>query len=483
MLYNTSKEYVIFMNKRMCMLGALAVMFSSTAYAALPGSEVKLAENILELDRQLKIYREGTKLFEQKFTDDVFIVADELQNTDEVMLSNIVVTDNKNVPVKYVMKRLKVKAGDKINVSKLKKQVEFFNATNISGVKAELVNTSETGAATLKLKFIEPKHRSFRYMFVDNGGPENTGEYRVGLMSESYGFLHNDDRLYGITYFSKGVKSGYKVYDTPVSHHGTRAYLGWSSDKVRLKKGPLRDRGFIGRADDGYLGVNHPFIANNQQKLEGFVELHYKWGENELPHEYKLKTKTKGVTGGIRYIDKDRAGFNFVKLSVNGYKGDVELNGIDQNADDGVYYNLFAVRRQLLPHKQYLQAKVYGQYSSQSKLPSSEHLDIGGMYSVRGYEENKLSGYKGYFGSFEYNVPLTKDAESLRSFVFYDYGAINNGVYSDNKGREYITSCGAGLEFKRSGWHAKVALGIPLKHSAGLTHDKTRTHFFVQKMF
>lgn len=483
MLYNTSKEHVIFMNKRMCMLGMLAVMFSSTAYAALPGSEVKLAENILELDRQLKIYREGTKLFEQKFTNDVFLVTDELQNTDEVMLNNIIVIDNKNVPVKYVLKRLKVKAGDKIKVSKLKKQVEFFNATNISGIKAELVNTSEARTATLKLKFIEPKHRSFRYMFVDNGGPENSGEYRVGLMSESYGFLHNDDRLYGITYFSKGVKSGYKVYDTPVSHHGTRAYLGLSSDKVRLKKGPLRDRDFVGRADDGYLGVNHPFIANKQQKLEGFAELHYKWGESRLPHEYKLENKTKGITGGIRYINKDNTGFNFVKLAVNGYKGEAELDSVDQNDKDGVYYNLFAIRRQLLPHKQYLQAKVYGQYAGHKDLPSSEHLEIGGMYSVRGYEENKLSGYKGYYGSLEYNLPLSKDNETIRAFVFYDYGSITNGLYSENKGREYISSYGVGFDFKSSGWHAKIALGIPLKHSEAITHDKTRTHFYMQKMF
>ena len=132
-----------------------------------------------------------------------------------------------------------------------------------------------------------------------------------------------------------------------------------------------------------------------------------------------------------------------------------------------------------MPNTNYLMFRLFGQYTNNEALPSSEQFSIGGMATVRGYEESLLSGNKGWFGSMEYGFPISKDKQTWRGFVFYGYGTVYNESYNN---RDYITSTGIGVEFFKDSWYGKVALGIPLSDSGeNIEKDDGRIHFYLQK--
>lgn len=467
------------MKKIGILIAAGMLLTSSHVSAAAPGPEKLLADNILKLDGQLQGHRERTDLFQRTSLSKLVTIDESLKGQESFVLGKLSVEKGKRLPASYVYNRIPLQQGDKFTVAELQKMLAFYNSTNINAVTAELMQSRSMGRTDVILKVKEPKHANLHYFFVDNAGKDETGLYRTGYFSDTYGFFRNDDRFYGLSYISKGVWSGYMVYDTPISHEGTRAYFGYANDIVKIKKGSLSHKDFKGKANDAYAGFKQPLKADNNVRVSAYAEVHYKWNDIDMPGQYEIDDNATVVTCGMKAFSKDRYGSNYAKLSVSSYRADIDEFAKDNR---GTYYNAVLVRRHKLPKHQYLQAKLMGQYSKHKDVPHTETFDIGGMYSVRGYEEDVLSGSKGWVGSIEYNAPLTKDAKTLRGFVFYDHGTVYS-LANDPERHAYIDSCGAGLEFRKDGWEAKVALGVPVKTSDGLAHDKTRTHFFMQKMF
>lgn len=93
-----------------------------------------------------------------------------------------------------------------------------------------------------------------------------------------------------------------------------------------------------------------------------------------------------------------------------------------------------------------------GWSADQDKIPSSESFQLGGIYSVRGYESSFLCGAKGFSASAELGCDLAKTPLSLRSlptsraFVFFDYGRVFDDARQGGSGlRRPIYSTGFGL--------------------------------------
>lgn len=138
------------------------------------------------------------------------------------------------------------------------------------------------------------------------------------------------------------------------------------------------------------------------------------------------------------------------------------------------------MRRQNLKNDQYMLYRLYGQYTAFESLPSTEQFTLGGMGSVRGYQESILSGDKGWFTGMEYGFPISSDHQTWRGFVFLDHGvAYNNFTIKTTK--DYLTSAGLGLECSKGGWYVKAVLGIPLKDSGNIGDASPRVHFYLQR--
>jgi hemolysin activation/secretion protein len=92
-----------------------------------------------------------------------------------------------------------------------------------------------------------------------------------------------------------------------------------------------------------------------------------------------------------------------------------------------------------------LRASLKGQYSDES-LISGEQFGLGGVYSVRGYEEREVSSDIGYFITFEAHTPKWNN---LNLIAFYDYGEGHNRDALPNvKDSWNLASVGVGLRWQ-----------------------------------
>lgn len=390
----------------------------------------------------------------------------------------IKVQGNKRILSSYVQDRVTAREGELSDLNQLQKDLLLYNTTNNYRLSAELVPGKEVGTSDLVLTLDEPENPWSSYFFVDNANQDESGLYRAGFMSTAYGLSGADDRLVVNPIFTEGSISGMLAYDAPINNAGTRATISYSRNRVKIIDGQFEDFDIKAYSNDLSFGINHPLNVTALTKVDFFAEVHHKWSNTTYSGWDIADNETDMLKAGLNARSYDKNGLWFVQLSVSDY--DSELKVQDRDAS-GNYYGAYVMRRQNLPDDQYLLLRAYGQYTDDKELPSSEQFSIGGIATVRGYEESELSGEKGYFASLEYGIPLSKDKQSLRGFMFYDYGAVYNS-YNLDSARNYISSTGVGLEFFHKGWYGKVVLGIPLEDSGDNIHkSKTRTHFYLQK--
>lgn len=392
------------------------------------------------------------------------------------------VEGNKRILSSYVLDRVSAQKGELSDLNLLQQDLLLYNNTNNHRLRAELVPGKELGESDLVLTLEEPENPWSTYFFVDNANQEESGLYRAGFVSTAYGLSGSDDRLVINPVVTEGSISGFVSYDFPISNEGTRANISYSRNRVKIIDGEFEDYDIKSHSNDLSVGLSHPINVTALAKVDFFGEVHRKWSDTVMEefNQALADNETNGIKVGFNARKYDSKGLWFAQLCVTGYDSDIKLS-VDNRERNGEYYGAYLMRRQSLPDAQYLLLRTYGQYTSKKELPSSEQFSVGGMATVRGYEESELSGDKGFFASLEYGFPLSKDKQSLRGFVFYDYGAVYS-EYSLNSDRNYISSTGVGLEFAHKDWYGKIALGVPVQDSGDNIHSsKTRTHFYLQK--
>ena len=390
----------------------------------------------------------------------------------------IKVEGNKRILDSYIKDRVSAKTGELSDLNQLQKDLFLYNNTNNYRLRAELVPGKNLGDSDLILTVEEPENPWSTYFFVDNANQDDSGLYRVGFLAAAHGLSGADDSLIVSPVFTEGTISGMVAYDAPISNEGTRATFSYSRNRVKIIDGTFEDYDIKANSNDASVGISHPLNVTALAKVDLFAEYHHKWNDTTYSGMEIADRATNSIKMGINVRKYDKNGLWFAQLSATGYESDNHYNG---TYEDGEYYGAYLMRRQNLPYAQYLLVRAYGQYSNNQSLPSSEQFSVGGIATVRGYEESVLSGDKGWFASVEYGFPISKDKQSLRGFAFYDHGVAYNNYGTDTT-RNYISSTGVGLEFFHKGWYGKIALGVPLKDSEDNIHSsKTRTHFYLQR--
>lgn len=186
-------------------------------------------------------------------------------------------------------------------------------------------------------------------------------------------------------------------------------------------------------------------------------------------------------------------------------------------------------------HAQYKLAKLYGYYNtnfnipktkiplnylltfdsqlSQDTLYGTEKFNIGGIYSVRGFDENSISGDNGYyirndlkinssyllpkklFGSKLFNFGGSKGLSVANFFsktyltIFYDYGYVRNKNIISEAGEGYMSGAGAKLNYsgKYLDWDLTFSKGLQspkfIQNIYEQTKDEETVYFNVSTKF
>lgn len=125
-------------------------------------------------------------------------------------------------------------------------------------------------------------------------------------------------------------------------------------------------------------------------------------------------------------------------------------------------------------------SQLSGQKSN-NVLYGSEQIQIGGLYSVRGFVKNVLTGDDGYYWRNELSIrqPVTIGSETINSriYVGYDMGEVRNIAPNIPQGRLSGMAVGISVNWRGASWDLFNAR--PLTSPANMTKESGQTWFRV----
>jgi len=393
---------------------------------------------------------------------------------------NIAVEGNRHTRDSYIKNRLPLKPGTISGTRELTKALQRFNGTNDTQLHIVLQAGKEPGTTDYVILVGEPERNQTVSLYMDNAGYKTTGELREGIFYNYRSLTGRRDNL-GLSYLrSRGSDAFGASYSIPLGRKGTRLDLSYNSNSTEIVKGGLEDLNVKGHGYSAGATLRQPILIDENKRMEaGLQFLH-------------SRSKTDSHTINYTWVDDHTNRYipyfsliNYGKSTVLYQKHSIEKGswsgpgtGI---ADDYVLYNFNGIYQKRFKHGQMFQSRIEAQLASRENIPSGERFYLGGIESVRGYEESYLSGDEGYRLSLQYQVPVSRDRK-VQAFTFFDYGKVFGT--GDNYEDSVLMSTGLGVTASYKDITASVTLGVPLKRELnGEEVNRAHVNFTVYGVF
>jgi hemolysin activation/secretion protein len=257
----------------------------------------------------------------------------------------------------------------------------------------------------------------------------------------------------------------------PVYSYGTRLSFDFNNSHSRLG-GPYKGLGVKGHAQSHFFKLTHPLIQTAKSDLflyAGYdlVNANTSW-LNGISNPERLSTYNLNVLrAGLYGMTDDSYGRWIGNLGF-----DFGMGGNGHGApQDTTFFKVSAgaTRVQRLWGRSAGIVRVNGMYSP-NKLFAAEQFQLGGPYTLRGYQPAEIIGDYGVSGTVEYRFPIPflnriapKIDERIRLAAFYDFGWVgeNGNVYDYPK--SFLQSVGFGTYITFADWlTTQIGVGFPL---------------------
>lgn len=386
-----------------------------------------------------------------------------------------------------IMGKAGLREGDVFNAKNLQRAMKEINREDYVQIQTEVERQpegDENTVLTLNVRDRFPVNLNFSY---DDYGRSYTGAQRVSFLVGMDNLTGLGDKIYGGTILSSGSTGWMAGYSLPVSSYGTRLSFDFSDSHVKLG-GPWRPYGVKGNAQSYFFKLTHPLVQTAKSDL--FLYTGYDFvnantsmafgGPKTYLSDYNLHVWRTGLYG----MTDDSYGRWIGNMNV-----DFGMSGTDKtnlsNADTTFFkIGANATRVQRLFSRSMGVVRIGGQYSP-NNLFAAEQMQIGGPYTLRGYQPAEMLGDYGFSGTLEYRTPvplLDKVCpwldDRLRLAVFYDYGWVGNNSNAYGNGDTFLHSVGFGTYMNFTDWlTAQIGIGFPLKHEN--SNNTARFYFSV----
>lgn len=382
-----------------------------------------------------------------------------------------------------IMGKAGLREGDVFNAKNLQRAMKEINREDYVKVQTEVERESvgeENTSITLNVRDRFPVNAGIMY---DDYGRSYTGAQRVSFLLGMDNLTGLGDKIYGGTILSSGSTGWMAGYSLPVSSYGTRLSFDFSDSHVHLG-GPYKGLGVKGNAQSYFFKLTHPLIQTAKSDLYlysgyDYVNASTTWnpaGTKSYLSDYSLNVWRSGLYG----MTDDDYGRWIGNLAVDfGMGGNDHMNS--KSDTTFVKFAASATRVQRLFSRSMGIVRVGGQYSPNDLFPA-EQMQLGGPYTLRGYQPAELIGDYGVSGTVEYRTPVPLlDRISpwlddrLRLAVFYDWGFIgeNSNIY--NYPQKFLHSVGFGSYLSLTDWlTAQVGVGFPF----GNDYNESTARFY-----
>ena len=394
------------------------------------------------------------------------------------------VTGNRHTRASYIKSRLGIRPGSIENTKKLDRRIQRTVATDDLALNVTLKAGKEPKTTDYEIVVAEPKNQSVT-LYVDGAGNESTGRWRAGAFYSNRSLFKIRDRLNLGYLHSKGMDSFSAGYSVPLGHNGTRLSLDYNTNATKVVKGIYHDQGMSvkGHASSLSATLTQPLHVSEKVKVEALLSGTYQHSVTDIVNARIVDDTFKDVVAGLSVTNYGKQWALYQKHSVTfgHWDNDAITTATAGRSSHYTIYNFLGLYQYAGKAGQLFNFRASAQWSGSSSLRPSRQFFLGGVYSVRGYEENAIGGDSGFSVSAEYAVPVTKDrAVSLYEFV--DYGSL----FGEDKPLHHtLLGVGAGVRarFKKTAY-IDLAVGFPLKRKLdGMKADRTRIHLSANVTF
>ena len=374
-----------------------------------------------------------------------------------------------------IMGKAGLREGDVFNAKNLQRAMKEINRESYVQVQTEVErqeNGDEDTAITLNVRDRFPVQLGLGY---DDYGRSVTGDQRVSFLVGMHNLTGLGDKIYGGTILSSGSTGWMAGYSLPVSSYGTRLSFDFSDSNVRLH-GPYRGLNVKGSAQSYFTKLTHPFIQTAKTDLYGYIGYDYV-NANTTAYAYNPAYKLSDyrlnvIRSGFYGMTDDDYGRWIGSLGF-----DFGMGGTDKchTRQDKTFFKMTAgiTRAQRLFSRSMGIIRLNGQYSP-NDLFAAEQMQLGGPYTLRGFQPAEIIGDYGFSGTVEYRTPIPFMNkiwpwldDRLRLAAFYDFGWVDSHMHVDYPAR-FLHSVGFGGYFNITDWlAAQVGVGFPLQDDYG----------------
>ena len=397
---------------------------------------------------------------------------------------DVTVTGNRHTRDSYIKGRLGIRPGGIENTKSLDQRIQRAVATDDLGLNVTLKAGKEPKTTDYEIVVMEPKNQGVM-LYVDSAGNESTDRWREGIFYSNRSLFKIRDHL-DLGYLrSKGMDSFSAGYSVPLGYRGTRLALNYNTNSTEAVKGIYHDQGIPvkGHAYSFMATLTHPLHVSEKVKVEALLSANYQHSATDIAGARLIDDTFKDITAGVAVTNYGKQWALYQKHSVmfGGWDNDAITVNTAGRSDHYTIYNFLGLFQYAGQAGQLFNFRASAQWSGGADLRPSRQFFLGGVYSVRGYEENVIGGSGGFCVSAEYAVPVTKDrAVSLYEFV--DYGSL----FGEDKPRHHtLLGVGAGVRarFKKTAY-LDLAVGFPLKRRLdGERAGRSRVHLSANVTF
>ena len=414
----------------------------------------EMAAKITELYRQKGYMTCGAVLPPQRIHEGVVEIRLIEGKTGAVTLKG-----NRYTKDSYITKRLGLQVGEFANFDKLNRDLRWFHGTNDLQLRVVMKPGTQEGTTDYEIMAFEPQNQSVT-LYVDNDGYKSSGRWREGLFYNMRSLTGHRDALRSSFLRTQGTKAWSLGYSFPVSPKGMRLDLNYSSNRTKVTNGELKPLGVEGKSTAYSLTWRVPFHITEHSRHEAGLQYVHQTAETELGRGTRLVVPW--VDDKIQRVIPYTSFTHYGNSSVIYHKHSFVLarrSDIDGESDTASIYRLNSFWQKRYKRGQFWQGRLDGQWATKDNLASSDRFFIGGVNSVRGYEEGFIGGERGLTAGIEYHIPLDK-AKHFNIFPFFDWGTVAGDTAPEHRN---LMSTGVGLEARYKHLYSTLTVGFPLK--------------------
>ncbi len=343
-----------------------------------------------------------------------------------------------------------------LNLRDLEQGIEQLNRLQQNAAQLDIKPGSDTGKSIVNV--INDQSRSLHaQIFVDNSGSEPTGQYLAGTSISWDNPLNMSDSLYiSLSEATQGAPGG-SSQSYAINYSIPQGYFLWSISAnhfnyEQLVSGATIDLTTSGESDNQSIGLDYVAFRGQRSKWTINSDITKKVSKNYIEDVFldtssrtlylgsmgvnsTYKMNSSLIRGGITWTRSFDADDATKKLS--DAEADFQFNkySLDLGIQGG-----FEIYKQSFRY-----SSAINYFYSPTAIVASEALSIGGQYSVRGFDQESVTGYKGGYWRSEISYPKTYwNKVRLEPYIAYDLGQSDAPDYQKNK----MTMSGATIGFR-----------------------------------